>query len=101
MKNTQHTPGPWKYRRQRDGQFIVETEEKALCWLDRHFMPAEADARLIAASPDMLSALHAARIAINADALADSANEGSSWSNARNLAMLAVSAAIAKAEGNA
>lgn len=70
--NTKHTPEPWRYRRQHDGQFI-----------------------------DMLSALHLARIAINADALADSANNGSSWFEARAVALGKIDAAFSKAEGRA
>ena len=61
----------------------------------------EANASLIAAAPDLLAALHLARIAINADALADSANNGSSWFEARAVALAKIDAAISKAEGRA
>jgi len=55
MKNTQkHTDGPWHYRAQNQGQFIIETPDKSIAWLDRHFAPSESDARLIASAPDLL-----------------------------------------------
>jgi hypothetical protein len=54
MKTTNHTPSPWNYRAQNDNQFIVESPERSICWLDRHYDPTEANARLIASAPDLL-----------------------------------------------
>lgn len=60
MNTTQHTPGPWSYRAQNNGQFIVETPQKSICWLDRHYDPSESDAKLIAAAPELLLSLEQA-----------------------------------------
>jgi hypothetical protein len=89
-----HTPGPWTYRegyrgteeyvvqRGHEGGFVVEGLSKER---------AEADARLIAAAPELLEVLKAARRAI------------SEVENPRQLQVVktlaALDAAIAKAEG--
>ena len=50
---TQHTPGPWKD----DGmEFIMDANGFAICQA-RDFDSWEANARLIAAAPEMLAAL--------------------------------------------
>ena len=68
-KPTQHTPGPWKAdsATHRGCTYIQQPNEGenggwvvATCWgADR-----ETNARLIAAAPDMLSALYASEIAL-------------------------------------
>jgi hypothetical protein len=49
MSNTQHTPGPWTANRR-----YVETDEATVCEV---FGGNRADARLIAAAPELLAAL--------------------------------------------
>jgi hypothetical protein len=86
MEKTQHTHGPWTYRAQTQGQFIIESTERSICWLDRHYDPTKANARLISAAPDMLDALQAV-----CDAYGDR----------DTLLMAQVKAALAKAKGGA
>lgn len=62
MSETKHTPGPWRV-----SSGMVETEANSLpiAWMDREpgngTLPVERDenARLIAAAPELLSALKA------------------------------------------
>ena len=57
---TTHTPGPWKIAGHGNGAGILEidaTSTKALCGVIRGSL---ADARLIAAAPDLLAALRLA-----------------------------------------
>ncbi len=79
-----HTPGAWTFRAQTQGQFIIESTERSICWLDRHYDPTEANARLISAAPEMLDALQA---------VCDAYGEQDS------LLMAQVKAALAKAKG--
>lgn len=62
IKTTQHTPGPWAYKH--ISVFNPETPEKGLPHLDcschggkEWLVKAEANARLIAAAPELLEAL--------------------------------------------
>ena len=58
--NTQHTPGPWKvtglYVREQDGGLVASIND---LWHDQKTPKAEknANARLMAAAPDLLAAL--------------------------------------------
>ena len=60
-KHTAHTPGPWTVRAgilsAHDGDYVIGTVN---CWSEDHPEEAEANARLIAASPAMLEALKTA-----------------------------------------
>jgi hypothetical protein len=66
MNNTQHTPGPWSLE-DRGTKFIVSKPgdgyiTREVCRMDSSTMAAfaqEANARLIAAAPDLLEALQA------------------------------------------
>ena len=50
-----HTPGPWEFGEEREGTLEIQTSQGAIA--EVWGMPeAEADARLIAASPDLLEA---------------------------------------------
>lgn len=87
-----HTPGPWvalcepTLSRYRIGAGFAAAESVAVVYMAKVDGVTEANARLIAAAPDMLAALR------EADSLLDSASiEGQT----RNM----IRAAIAKAEG--
>lgn len=57
--NEQHTPGPWFYDDSLKGRLVINSERASVAvvpYLDRE---AIANARLIAAAPDMLAALKA------------------------------------------
>ena len=58
---TAHTPGPWVYERRGDKFVVGKRGEGAFIRIDE-FSPEidEADARLIAAAPDLLEALERA-----------------------------------------
>lgn len=57
--NTKHTPGPWRWRTTAEGKrFLRGSSEVPIAVLiTRDSRPKEANARLIAAAPDMLAAL--------------------------------------------
>ena len=85
MKTTNHTPGPWKHD---ENWGLIKYGKTEICALHSG---NEANAHLIAAAPDLLSALRfllADYIAINGEKLTES-------SVPIDMAM----AAIAKAEG--
>lgn len=58
-----HTPGPWAYRPSNNGHFIAGTGENSGYLAEvrqcRSKQDIRADARLIAAAPDLLAALKA------------------------------------------
>lgn len=58
MTQTTHTPGPWEllWEKSREGETIVQCREslKAIAWVSD-----EANARLIAAAPDLLEVVQA------------------------------------------
>ena len=56
MTDTTHTPGPWRVLHKR-GVFLMDTETLAIGMADRHRKEHVANARLMAAAPDMLAAL--------------------------------------------
>lgn len=94
---TSHTPGPWEA----DRVAVWARERRHLiCFVetfrgDEDNAEAEANARLIAAAPDLLAALHdLAPVAVSAGKLVGSGN------NAEIVKRIgAARAAIAKAEG--
>jgi hypothetical protein len=57
--NTQHTPGPWKPLKTFGGvTIILDPEDKSVAYLRGYKHPYKANARLIAAAPDLLEALN-------------------------------------------
>ena len=61
---TQHTEGPWRYLEGRNGEFLISCESGGFAPLARikgdkrsTLKDAKANARLIAAAPDLLGAL--------------------------------------------
>ncbi len=56
--NTQHTPGPWKPLKTFGGvTIILDHEDKSVAYLRGYKHPYKANARLIAAAPELLEAL--------------------------------------------
>ena len=91
-----HTPGPWNLCDDGDGGFVFDRDMEKIA--DTYYFP---NARLIAAAPDMLAALHEAREFIDGQI---DVVDGSYGVPAPNRAMsLAqeIDAAIAKATGAA
>lgn len=86
MEKTEHTPGPWEIEVEDDKFFILDSRVgNIVCRVEPWTTEVDmADARLIAAAPDMLLALILARAELEATV-------------ARN----AVDAAIARATGAA
>ena len=90
-----HTPGPWNYQEESDAytHIVRDSDGKYVCGCSQHTSgDAEANARLIAAAPELLAAckLIAAYVA-NGDA--------DCRSNTFMAALQQGNAAIAKAEG--
>lgn len=60
--NTQHTPGPWRIWRHMDPaepRKIIGLSDDGICTLDEYNTNDAANARLIAAAPELLQALQA------------------------------------------
>ena len=61
MTQAKHTPGPWVEQPEPDGAFTIWAGERQLSEIQPDDMgdalPAEANARLIAAAPELLDAL--------------------------------------------
>lgn len=91
----QHTPGPWHYRIADNGTPIVETasgeQEVARGGYEGPIAEGEANARLIAAAPDLLAALE--------DAYADLDRLNTATHPASLLTLTRCFNAIAKARG--
>ena len=68
-----HTPGPWDYESGED----IWAEDRLICRMSLshserpHYRATNADARLIAAAPDLLAALRELLDAIHWDAFSD------------------------------
>ena len=84
-KQTSYTPGPWEVFETHTGHYVLDSAEQAVVCQIEWCLEAEANARLIAAAPELLSVLK--RLCSKAGACCD----GGAWREAR--------AAIAKAEG--
>lgn len=56
MSTTQHTPGPWEHDGPPHNIIVWSSPENRICFLTSDG-PTEANARLIAAAPDLLAAL--------------------------------------------
>ena len=55
---TKHTPGPWKTLKTFGGvTIILDPDDKSVAYLRGYKHPYKANARLIAAAPDLLGAL--------------------------------------------
>jgi hypothetical protein len=90
-----HTPGPWRAERDPRGDFRIVYNDKGN-WLaevhsDGEPEVAEADARLIAAAPELLAALKRAKDAIEFYGLDD-------FDSTSEEELEAIDAAITKAE---
>jgi len=84
MNKHKHTPGPWEVFESHTGPYVIDSaEQAAVCKLE-WCLEAKANARLIAAAPELLDALRL--VLAHAGALT-----GADWT--------AIRAAIAKAEG--
>lgn len=70
MSKTKHTPGPWRWSRRSGGHFFDVGPEKPVGDADREkvamLVPGVANARLIAAAPDLLSAAEEVLAGLNA-----------------------------------
>ena len=107
---SKHTPGPWVVSRD-SGLNIYITQPSELPGRRpgyyaevRRFTPdteqVEANARLIAAAPEMLEALEMVRAALDPDNLrGDSEEVWCNWVNVMSAMFLAVMVAIKKARG--
>jgi hypothetical protein len=97
-----HTQGPWYVARPkeaaRNGSPILATSESVGVYF-AHGSNGEANARLIAAAPDLLAELHAVRVQLEAQALGYTALE--IWPHVRAESIRRISMTISKAEGNA
>jgi hypothetical protein len=54
---TQHTPGLWEVGHDGSGAPIITFEARDIATVEAYYKDAEANARLIAAAPDLLEAL--------------------------------------------
>jgi len=107
MTESKHTPGPWLYREDKGGGYEVfpynggppEIGEWAeICTISEYNKDPEADARLVAAAPELLEELKRTRddlTNIKAFCTLDATREAISRMIQR------IDAAIAKAEGRA
>jgi len=58
MTSTAHTPGPWQANQLDNGHFTISTQQYVnICQMARNKEPEGANARLIAAAPELLEAL--------------------------------------------
>ena len=92
MTNTQHTPGPWDVSDvQRDREFLIHNGATDIAVTYWALGDCAANARLIAAAPELLAALE--EFCRECDGYLDG-NDGSPWGT-----LLKGRAAIAKATG--
>jgi hypothetical protein len=100
-----HTPGPWRIEPYRDDHpdtsyFVVGADGNTVCAVENqqdggvYYEPCKADARLIAAAPEMLEALKLLEAALTQYNLRDARKRFS-----LGVADAAAGKAIAKAEG--
>jgi hypothetical protein len=93
---TQHTPGPWELRQSVRGYWFIDCEQGGESYTLTALECNEADARLMAAAPDLLAALQ--ECVDYLDCIPEAAAGG--CDDARKLVRIA-RAAIAKATGGA
>ena len=99
---TEHTKGPWKTEGWEN--LVVNSADGSTMTLaaggkDACLEELKANARLIAAAPELLAELHSVRVQLEAQALGYSASE--IWPHVRTELVRRISHAINKAEGNA
>lgn len=97
MTAQKHTPGPWEYR---ENCIYPTSRQRCIARLDWHIRDEvdDANARLIAAAPDMLEALYEAEEYF--DNRADADHDETGFVPNEEMKLLAVvRAAIAKATG--
>ena len=102
---TKHTPGPWKV--DGTGMSVYSANERldfapmvaAACGNEKSLSQLRADARLIAAAPEMLEALKLAQSCLVAFKFIP--GDRNSWEDYDESALSDVVAAIAKATGGA
>lgn len=100
VSQTGHTPGPWTHGYADDNVAFVNAGAHCICKCDREGrsrVNQRANARLIAAAPDMLSALHEARCGIQIAMRATERSDREGYLVAKDC-YDRVNAAIAKAE---
>ena len=95
--NTNHTPGPWEWDAEPGHGVWVSSEDVGICQVDFDRALTDADykanARLIAAAPDLLDAAQTAYKAMIAAELSDSSR--AEWESS----IAKLNQAIAKATG--
>ncbi len=108
MRDAKHTPGPWVW--EASAGMIVDAEGRIVIDVDPGMSCEEADARLIAAAPDLLAAAHEAQECVDIlHALTTNIEKRGNYSESSMLTFLDAAAsclrrlgpAIAKAEGRA
>lgn len=57
MTSAQHTPGPWTFHLEPDGEIHISGDDLHVCRLPQGYPNEAANARLIASAPDLLDAL--------------------------------------------
>jgi hypothetical protein len=103
--STAHTPGPWEMSYDQGSYRDIMTKDARICTVRHGYVSREtyhANARLIAAAPELVSALISARDALEAafNSKADGDVFGIRHNDAVD-ALAAARAAIAKATGGA
>jgi len=100
MLTNTHTPGPWTHSEEQGG-YMIQVERDAqpiarVAWFDQ-----EANARLIAAAPELLEALGEAISTLETCDVPEMANEGDTvfWLERQSAAIYKARTAIAKARG--
>jgi len=110
MKEAKHTPGPWLYREDKGGGYEVfpynggppEIGEWAeICTISEYNKDPEADARLIAAAPDLLEALEAVTSSCTSSDVPMSEGQTRIVTAPSRDSLVKARAAIAKAKGRA
>lgn len=99
MTNVQHTPGPWQVLEHRQ---IIQIGTNVFVGSTNDDYPmGEANARLIAAAPDLLAALKAieAHLSTNSRSAGKSLEAGRAWATEGQHIREQSRAAITKAEG--
>ena len=103
VESVTHTPGPWRAETEPNGTCIVWAlrngdDDKYVIGVVA-LRGGEADARLIAAAPDLLAALYEAREFIDGQIDVVDGNYGEPAPNRAMVLAQEIDAAIAKAEG--
>lgn len=97
-ESTGHTPGPWRINRFGGYRAIEQEDRGGQCTVVIDHVRSEADARLVAAAPDLLAAAKAAERIIG-EFMADGPLADDDLRD--RVTLDALGAAIARAEGGA